>query len=128
MSKKSWLIGGILAALLGFGTFTLQAAEVTPAQVAEYRAAAEKGDAEAQLNLGRCYYNGDGVTKDLEKAAYWCRKAAEQGHAKAQFNLGWCYEKGEGVPKDLEKAAYWYQKAAEQGRKEAQEELKRLGK
>ena len=35
----------------------------------DYRAKAESGDAIAQYNLGVCYYNGEGVTKDLYEAA-----------------------------------------------------------
>ena len=83
----------------------------------------EQGDADAQFNLGLCYYIGEGVDKDLEKAVYWYSKAAEQGRASAQFNLGICYENGEGVDKDLEKAVYWYTKAAEQGDADAQGNL-----
>ena len=37
----------------------------------EYRKAAKKGDAEAQFNLGNCYYNGEGV-KQNNKAAVEC--------------------------------------------------------
>ncbi len=37
-----------------------------------YRKAAEQGHAEAQFNLGVCYFNGKGVVKDLNVAyAYW---------------------------------------------------------
>ena len=59
------------------------------ASVAEdkYLAAAEKGDAQAQYNLGWCYVNGDGVAKDLKQAVYWYRKAADQGHAEAKEAL-----------------------------------------
>ena len=51
--------------------------------VKKYLAAAKAGDAAAQYNLGVCYYNGDGVPKDLTQAAYWFRKSAEQGDADA---------------------------------------------
>jgi len=43
-------------------------------------AAAEKGNAEAQMHLGKMYYNGRGVPHDHEKAIYWHKKAAEQGN------------------------------------------------
>src|SRR2546425_2396105 len=66
-------------------------------------------------NLGVCYYNGWGVTKNLQEALSWYRKSAEQGHARAQRNLGVCYAIGAGVGKDTVKAAKWYQKAAAQG-------------
>lgn len=40
--------------------------------------AAERGLVRAQEQLGRIYYYGDGVEKDLAKAEYWTRRAAEQ--------------------------------------------------
>ena len=76
---------------------------------------AEKGDADAQYNLGVCYYNGYGDTKDYGEAVKWYRKAAEQGHADAQNNLGVCYYNGYGVAQDYGEAVKWYKKAAEQG-------------
>ena len=63
-------------------------------KAAEYRVAAEKGDAESQLNLGVCYFNGNGVEKDLAEAVKWYRKAAEQGLKEAQYQLAQCYENG----------------------------------
>lgn len=81
---------------------------------------AKKGDAEAQLELGNCYFEGEEVAKDWNEAVIWYRKAAMQGLAKAQFNLGGCYYNGEGVTRDLNMAAYWYRKAAEQNQHEAQ--------
>ena len=81
----------------------------------DYRAAAERGDKEAQYNLGVCYNNGYGVTKDFTQAVYWFRKAAEQGDATAQYNLGVCYEYGQGVPENKNHALYWYEKVAAGG-------------
>ena len=88
-----------------------------------YRKAAEQGNAEGQYNLGVCYYNGKGVTKDYAKAVEWYTKAAEQGHAWGQYNLGICYYLGEGVSKDYAKAVEWWRKAAEQGHATAQNDL-----
>lgn len=48
---------------------------------------AEKGNAEAQYNLGLCYARGDGVPRDFAEAVKWYRKAAEQNHTGAQYNL-----------------------------------------
>ncbi len=80
-----------------------------------YLQAAERTHEDAQVNLGLCYLNGEGVQKDPKKAVYWYAKAAEQKHSIAQYNLGVCYENGYGVKQDPEKAVYWYSKAAEQG-------------
>lgn len=88
---------------------------------------AQKGDAEAQLELGICYYTGDGVAKDYKQAVYWFKKAAEQGRVEAQYYLGICYYEGEGVAKDLNQAVYWFKKAAEQGHEDAKIALKEVG-
>ena len=69
--------------------------------VQRYREAAEQGDAEAQSNLGVCYYFGEGVKKDKKEAVKWFRKAAEQGNALAQSSLGKCYDNGDGVKEFL---------------------------
>ena len=84
---------------------------------------AKNGDAEAQCALAGCYHDGDGVTMNREKAAYWYRKAAEQGDAFGQVSLGWYYENGYGVSQDYSQAVYWYRKAAEQGNTLAQSSL-----
>ena len=88
--------------------------------VKELRRQAEQGNAQAQFNLGECYYDGNGVSEDMTEAAKWYRKAAEQGLADAQFNLGTCYRNGYGVKKNPSEAAKWYRKAAEQGHAKAQ--------
>ena len=87
------------------------------------RAAAEEGDAAAQFDLGKRYYNGDGVEKDHAEAVKWYRKAAEQGHADAQNALGDCCYFGNGTAKDWAEAVKWYRKAAEQGHADAQNNL-----
>ena len=85
-----------------------------------YRARAEQGDAEAQFNLARAYYHGQGVPQDYNGAARWYRKAADQGYAKAEYDLGYMYYKGKGVPQDYSEALLWYRKAADQGYANAQ--------
>ena len=87
---------------------------------ASYRTAAEKGDAEAQANLGALLAEGQGVDKDVKAAVAWFRKAAEQGRADAQAALAWAYHTGEGLDKDESQAVAWYRKAAAQGNVDAQ--------
>ena len=53
----------------------------------KFLAAARKGDAEAQYNLGACYEFGGGAPKDIDLAKEWYEKAAKQGHKKAQARL-----------------------------------------
>ena len=36
---------------------------------------------------GHCYYNGEGVTKDLYEAVKWYRRAAGHGDARARAAL-----------------------------------------
>ena len=100
------------------------AKDISAKEVEEWRAAAEKGDAEAQHKLSFVYYHGaGGVAKNKREAVRWTRKAAEQGYAKAQHNLGASYSHGEGVAKNMREAVRWYRKAAEQGDARAQYDL-----
>lgn len=80
-----------------------------------YQSAANLGNATAQVNLGFCYYNGDGTTLDREKAFEYFQKAAIQGDMIAQNILGNCYWIGEGVRSNEKESVKWYRKAAEQG-------------
>ena len=95
-------------------------------QAAEnWRKAAERGNALAQLSLGLCYEKGKGVAQSYSEATKWYRIAAEQGFAKAQYTLGICYAKGQGVTKSYSEAAKWIRKAAEQGDEHAQYQIGR---
>jgi len=78
---------------------------------------AEKGDADAQFILGKMYWDGKGVLKDLDQAAKWFRLSAAQGNADAQFFLGSFYL----LPhKDIGEGVKWLRLSAEQGNKDAQ--------
>ena len=85
------------------------AASGTNAEFIILRAKAEKGDAQAQVELGSAFF----AATNYVEAVKWYRKAAEQNYAEAQFNLGYCYEDGLGVQKDEVEAVKWYHKAAE---------------
>ncbi len=80
---------------------------------------AERGNAEAQFQLGLLSAQGQGVPQNIAEAAKWFRKAAEQGYAPAQINLGYMYDTGQGVAKNQAEAASWWKKAADQGNDEA---------
>ena len=88
-------------------------------KIEKWKKVAEEGDAEGQVQLGACYYFGDGVPRDVTEAVKWYRKAAEQGNAEAQCRLGLCYDTGTGVQQNKEEAVEWYNKAAEQGHVDA---------
>ena len=102
-----------------------------------FKAAAERGESNAAHNVGRCYFDGDGVEKNYVEAKNWFSKAydlgdksdkvvnlywransfinAEKGDAEAQWRVGNFYKYGEYVEKDLVEAVKWYRKSAEQG-------------
>lgn len=79
------------------------------------RTAAEKGDAEAQYNLGVAYIKGQGLSTDLGAAFQWMVLAAEQGLAPAQARLGLMYATGDGVAIDPIEAHKWLILAAGAG-------------
>ena len=84
--------------------------------VRQLKLAADRGDTEAQLNLGKMYEEGrGGLPVDPEEAARFFKLSADQGNAAAQVRLAGRYETGIGVPKDLQKAAAYYLLAANQG-------------
>jgi hypothetical protein len=95
------------------------------------RHAAEKGDAESALALGKMYdpatYSKD--TSPLPaanpaQAADWYKRAAEAGNAEAQYYYGMLLKSGRTEePNGPELAVQWLQKAAEQGHAQAKAEL-----
>ena len=102
---------------------SIEAEKPLPKDLKSLKALAEKGDAEAQCNLGLMYDEGQGVEKDFKEAVKWYQKAADQGDAKAQFKLAEMYGQGQGGGRDVKEALKWLRKAAEQGYAEAQMEL-----
>jgi len=76
-----------------------------------WMAAAEAGDAEAQVNVGEIFERGLGDEPNYEAAKIWYEKAAAQGNTRAQFNLGTLFEQGLGVPQDRVTALNWYRRA-----------------
>ncbi|GAB4292134.1 MAG: hypothetical protein Kow0058_10810 [Roseovarius sp.] len=103
--------------------------------VAEYRKAAEDGDAPAKATLAIMYQIGRGVPQDFERAVALLREAAGQGYHFAQFRLAELYMNPASLPGSLARrldlpdpiaAAELYEKAAAQGSVEAQAALKRF--
>jgi TPR repeat protein len=63
----------------------------------QYKVAADRGDATAQVQLGFFYENGrGGLPKDDREAARLYKLAADQGNATGQNNLGVLYKDGRG--------------------------------
>jgi len=82
-------------------------------RLSKARQLAERGDADAQYELGEAYYEGQGVPRDYAEALGWFRKAADQFHLYANTHLGNMYERGEGVPADRAEAVRYYSRAAD---------------
>ena len=118
--RYRWIILGFLIVVLVWGGLELFQIPQGYRWVRSQRELAEQGHAEAQYNLGECYYFGRGVSKDYAEAVKWYRQAAEQGNAEAQIRLGDFYRDGQGVSQDSAEAVKWYRQAAEQGNAEAQ--------
>lgn len=81
----------------------------------DLRSWADRGDADAQFELGLRLITGEGMKKSLEEGVQFVEKAAKQKHLRAQHIMGTLYEDGVGVKKDFAKAAEWYRISADLG-------------
>jgi TPR repeat protein len=76
---------------------------------------AAAGYTDAQNELGRRYYMGDGLRQDFSQAARLFRKTAEKDDKYGQAYLGTAYWEGKGVRQDYAEAARWFRRSAVQG-------------
>ncbi len=84
---------------------------------------AQRGNAQAQYELGLRYQYGNGVPKAPSKAHRWLNKAAQANHARAQYALSLFYQQYARNRPGLKKALLWMKKAADQGLADAQYSL-----
>jgi hypothetical protein len=77
--------------------------------MSEWQSAADKGDAEGQLGLGKLYEFGMGdLAQNYKRADFWYRKAADQNNAEAQYRLALIWAVGgDDFPPDLAEAYKW---------------------
>ena len=112
----------VAAALIAFAAAPLSAQSVKAGidawqradyagAIATWRPLAEKGDADAQFNLGQAYRLGKGVPLNLGAAQSWFERAANSGHLDAQTTLGLLLFQNGNQPEGIK----WLRKAAEQG-------------
>ncbi len=81
-----------------------------------WRTAAERGDADAQYNIGQIYKLGRGVPVDMVEAEKWYRLAALQGHDLGEANYGMMlFENGK-----REAAVPWLERAVANGEARAE--------
>lgn len=78
----------------------------------KFKVAAERGDPSSNFELGKAYYYGRGVTKDLAQGLKYVTAAANANHGRALNFLGYMYENGEGVAKDKKRGLELYRAAA----------------
>ncbi len=85
------------------------------AALAGVRAAAERGEAEAQFVLGSMYLLGLGTAIDDAAALRWYAAATEQDHVWACYDLAWMRENARGGPADLAAAEVHHRNCAALG-------------
>ncbi|KAF8876488.1 hypothetical protein BD779DRAFT_1475627 [Infundibulicybe gibba] len=69
----------------------------------------------AIYEVGQCFFQGWGVTKDQKMAVSYYTVAARLGDPDAQSDLAFCLANGKGCKKDRKEAAKWYRAAVAQG-------------
>lgn len=87
--------------------------------VRHFRAAADRGNADAAFELTVHYTGGWGVPPDQAASDRWTWRAAELGSARAMSNLGGMFAVGRGVAADPRAALDWYARAAAAGHAKA---------
>lgn len=75
----------------------------------------------------RAYEHGEGVPKNLARAAEMYCSGALAGDPEARFSIGWMYANGRGVPRDDSIASYFFSLAAEQGHEPSRNMLRFVG-
>lgn len=81
---------------------------------------ARQGNADAQANIGRMFYWGQGgVDRNIEEAFEMQQAAALQNHPEGLFDAGIMMLKGHGTEKNSTKAKQYLEKAAKAGHKGA---------
>jgi uncharacterized protein len=108
MALLTVMAGPIWAQSVKDGIDAWQRADYSGA-VAIWRPLAEKGDADAEFNLGQAYRLGRGVPTNLAAAKTWFERSASQGHVDAETTLGLLlFQNG-----DQSEGLNWLKKAAQ---------------
>jgi cell division septation protein DedD len=126
MKYRQWMFAATAAAAIAAGGGTASAdvragieqwrAGNYEAAIREWRPLADRGDPDAQFNLGQAYRLGRGVAADPRTSNMWFERAARQSHAQAEINLALALFQGN----ERERAIPWLQRAAERGDRRAQ--------
>lgn len=115
----------VLLVVLSAASVQVRAAGLDPG--VDVKALLAGKDTVKQLAWAVRYENGEGVTKDPDKAVELYCRAAQAGSADAEYALGWMYANGRGVARDERLAAAWFRKGAAQGDRYSKRMLGFLG-
>ena len=74
--------------------------------------AAENGNTEAMIVLGRLSRSGVGILQNFGQSAKWIQTAATRGNPEGMLELGRLYRDGVGVEKDSVRAYVWFNRAS----------------
>lgn len=128
--KPVWLIGILgVAIFVGWWIPKEKHAIAEPPSAITYKQIATRatqGDADAELQMGQRYADGNGVIKNDKEAAHWFEKAARHGQAEAQYRYGLALLEGRGVVQDYKAAFSWIEQPAKLGYSNAQYSLGEL--
>lgn len=86
---------------------------ITRASMTDALAAAEQGDIQAQVKVGRAYAEGTAGPRNYGEAVKWLQAASTQGSMEANAWLGNMYLLGHGVQRDVAHGANLIQAAAD---------------
>lgn len=112
-----------------FISIFIHTGNVESSDIKAIKSLAERGDSEAQFQLGLIYATGEKVKKDYEKAFKWYLRAAENNHTEAQARVGWMYfalEYRGAVPQDYFESMKWMLKAANNGHEISRHNIVRM--
>lgn len=81
---------------------------------------AKLGNGVAKYQLGKLFYRGEHLPKNIDYALRWLDEACEDKNAYAEYLLGKIYLKGDDTDQDTERAEELLKRSANQGNKYAQ--------
>lgn len=81
---------------------------------------AKFGNPIAKYQLGKLFYKGEHIPKNIEYALRWLEESAEEKNQYAEYLLGKIYLKGDDTEQNTERAEELLRRASEQGNKYAQ--------
>jgi len=104
-----------------------RAAQTVPDTLSDMKKWAEQGNVEYQIEVGRIYYEGEGVRQDLVLSRRMFQKAANKGDARGQAMLAHFYEYGlGGLRQNRAAAKELYGKICDKGYQAGCDEYRRL--